>query len=246
LGQGSIAGKKLLIIREHFNTEQLYSIEQANQCEYILGIQESLGLDFTQFDHLLCKFSLKEPHVKELFKKINDTIDIAPDFLISPEDLTKLNKGKSDDIKEFDQKVIDECVEKFPELFKRVDPNFFKNRSIYLKVLKYGKMQVSDLAIFDLTEHDVQILSKIKIKDPSDSLKLNVVMKMGNDHHEFEIDLIGELKKVELDIEDKDDIYCYEFLIKEENETYKELLEAILKQQEHLTQLLGIEEDDDE
>ena len=240
--KGSLVGKKLLLVKEDFTKEQLEFLEDNNDCELIGSVKESLKYDYSNYDHLLVQYSFEHQDTKELFKKINSINSLSSYFLISPRELSRLENEHVLDIEKIKiaQQQINEYINKYPDFFKKVDPDFYKKRLINFGIESCGSAPSKDIAVFSYDKNTIGLISKTKIVEDILTLQLQVNISFGNEKEQLIIDLKGKCSHVEFDVEDMDEVHCYEFTIAEENETYSEVIEALQQQEDFLAQKMAV------
>lgn len=240
--KGSLVGKKLLLIKEDFTQEQIEFLEANNDCEFIQTVKDSLHYDYSKYDHLLVEYSFEHKDTKELFKKINSINSLSSFFLISPRELTRLENEHVLDLEKIKvaQEQINEYINKYPDFFKKVDPDFYKKRLINFGIETCGSTPAKDIAVFSYDSNTIGLISKSKILEDILTLQLQVNISFGNEKEQLVLDLSGKCTHVEFDVEDMDDVYCYEFTITDKNETYSEVIDALQQQEDFLTKKLAV------
>ena len=240
--KSSLVGKKLLLVKEDFTKEQLEFLEDNNDCEHIGSVKESLKYDYSNYDHLLVQYSFEHQDTKELFKKINSINSLSSYFLISPRELSRLENEHVLDIEKIKiaQLQINEYINKYPDFFKQIDPDFYKKRLINFDIESCGSAPTRDIALFSYDKNTIGLISKTKIVEDILMLQLQVNISFGNEKEQLIIDLKGKCSHIDFDVGDMDEVQCYEFTITEENETYSEVIEALQQQEEFLAQKMAV------
>lgn len=234
--ESSLVGKKILLIKSDFDKEDIYKLEKENQCEFIESITKALSYDFSFYDHFFCRYSFQMKEVSKLFEKINSYSGISSNFLISPSELKRLKEEdltNKERIKEA-QNQINQYLEKYPEFFHKIEPDFFRKRLINFTILKCGDTNPNDIAIFSFSKNELHLLSRSEITKDIITLSLRVNISFGNEKEYFDLTLQGKCSLIELDIEDKDNVNCYNFTFKESNEAFDEVIEALELQESTL------------
>lgn len=240
--KGSLVGKRLLLVRDAFTEEQIQFLEANNDCEIISSIKASLQHDYTRYDHFLVQYTFEQKDTNELFSKINATSSLSRFFLITPRELTRLENEHVLDVEKVKiaQQQINEYIEKYPDFFKKVDPDFYKKRLINFGIEACGATPAKDIAIFSYDGDEIGLISKSLISEDILTIKLQVNISFGNEKEQLILELKGKCSHVEFEVEDMDKVYCYEFTITEPNETYTEVIEAIQQQEEFLNRKMAV------
>jgi len=239
--KSGLIGKRLIIVKSDFNDEQIVFFEKNNECEIIDALDESFIYEFNNFDHLLCDYTFGSENTKELFKKINDNAGVRADFLITPRELERLEEDSKKRPEALDkaQNLINDYLTKYPEFFKKIEPDFFKKRLMNIMVIGCGHTQPTDIAVFSFDEKMVGLVSRSKIEEQTKELVLRVNVIFGQEKEHFDISLKGKFIPVEFDIEDADEVFCYQMKIDKANDAYNEVLEALKLQEDSLASRLS-------
>lgn len=234
--ESSLIGKNILIVENDFTDEEVISIEETNLCTKVNSIEDVLLLDLREFDFFICHYSFQTNRIGELIKLIDSYPNFSRSFLVSKNEYNRLKTEPVNNIIELDkaQTLINNYLETYPDFFKKIEPDFFKKRLIHLKIIETENIDIKDVAIFSYCNKTIGLISKSEINNKSKCLNLMAILTFGQETNNIELKLNGSFKLVEYDIEDEDDVHCYEFTINENDETYQEIIEALEKQNKSL------------
>lgn len=240
--KSSLVGKRLLIVKLDFKHEHVKFLEENNDCEFIDSLSDAFRYEFNDYDHLFCHYSFEQQEVKELFSKINSIESLSPYFLISPRELTRYAEQECLDIQKIElaQEQINDYINKYPDFFKKVDPNFYKKRLITFNIQECGATTASEMAVFSYDANTIGLISKTKIVSDILNLKLEVNISFGNEKEQILLNLKGKCSQVVFDVEDMDQVYCYDFSIYDKNETYLDIINAQQQQEDFLTKKMAV------
>lgn len=240
--KSSLIGKKLLLVKNDFKTAQLDYLVKNNHCEIVEKIEDSFHLNYNEYDHFFCNYNFDMECVKDFFQKLNATEGISNIFLISANELTRIEEAEAIDLQkvEIAQKQIEQYLSKYPDFFAKVEPDFFKKRLINFAIEECGKTPIADLAIFSYDISTIGLISKSEILEDIFCLKLKVNISFGFEKESMIVELNGRCQKVEFDNEDMDNVYCYEYTVTDSNPTYQEIMDALRLQEEALMKKMKV------